>query len=57
MFIEHVTPEKSELTVKDYEDNCGDDSDKDSTWKPKTNSVFDNSNLNNLLYLNIDTLN
>eukprot|EP00102_Acyrthosiphon_pisum_P023081 XP_016660291.1 PREDICTED: uncharacterized protein LOC107883888 [Acyrthosiphon pisum] len=37
---EHVTPEKSELKVKDYEDNSSaDDSDKDSTWKPITNSV------------------
>jgi len=43
------------LKVKDYEDNSGDDSDKDSTWKPITNSVvFDKSNLNYLLYLIIN---
>jgi len=56
IFLEQHTPEKSELEVKDYEDNnCGDDSDKDPIWKPKINFVFDKSNLNNLSNLNIDT--
>jgi hypothetical protein len=54
IFLEH-TSQKSELKIKDYEDSCGDDSDKDSHWKPKTDTVFDKRNLKNVLYLNIDT--
>lgn len=54
-FLEHtITPEKSERQVKDYVDySCGDDSDKDFHWKPKTNSMSNKSKLNYLLYLNI----
>lgn len=48
-FFLEPTPKKNQLKVKDYIVSSEDDSDNGSHWKPKTNSIFDKSNLNNLL--------